>query len=782
MPLAAGIKLGPYEILSTIGAGGMGEVYRARDTRLDRVVAVKVLPEHLAHSPEALARFQREAKAVAALSHPNILALYDVGADRGVYFVVTELLEGETLRSRLARPMPWRKAVEIGLAVADGLAAAHAKGIVHRDLKPENIFLTSDAGVKILDFGLARIRCAAVSPAASSLPTETDAGTVLGTVGYMSPEQVRGDRADAPSDIFSLGCVLYEMLSGHRAFVRGTAAQTMAAVLEAQPPDLTSAGREIPAELDRLVTHCLEKNSHERFQSARDLRFALRAIPETSSPLAPATSSKPLRPWALILAALTITIVSLTIYWRHRSAPVIDSVAVLPFANASGDPNTEYLSDGIAEQLINSLSQARNLRVTARSLAFRYKGPQVDPQKAGRDLRVSAVLTGRVVERAGLDVQVDLINVEDGSQLWGRHYSRRFSEILSLQDDIAREVSEKLGLKSTVQQQKLLAKRSTQNNEAYQAYLRGHYYWNRRTEQAIRRAAEYFQQAIDKDPGYALAYAGLADCYATHPGYQVESPRESWPKAKAAATKALEIDNTLAEAHATLANTRMSFEWDWAGAEREFQRSIELDPNYPSAGQWYGECLAATGRTEQAIASSKRAQQLDPLSLIINTNVGSILSFARRHDEAIEQIRKTLEMDPNFIPGHWYLGRSYTFKAMYPEAIAEFQKALELELSGSSPGVLGLLGNAYALAGNREKARRVLAEVQELSKRHYVAPMNAALIYTGLGDKEHAFEWLEKALEDRSRGVIFLKVEPQFDTLRADPRFKNLLRRLGLEP
>ncbi|MGH2619502.1 MAG: tetratricopeptide repeat protein, partial [Anaerolineales bacterium] len=402
----------------------------------------------------------------------------------------------------------------------------------------------------------------------------------------------------------------------------------------------------------------------------------------------------------------------------------------------------------------------------------------MDPQKAGRDLNVQAVLTGRVVERDGaLNIQADLVSVDDGSQLWGRQYSRKFSDILTLQDEIAREVSEKLGLRSTVEQQKRLAKRSTENTEAYQLYLKGRYYWNRRTAQTLKRAVEYFQQAIDKDPGYALAYAGLADCYALYPNYQVESPRDSGPKAKAAATRALEIDNTLAEAHASLAWTLMQYEWDWAGAEREFQRSIELDPNYPTAHHWYGICLAATGRTGQAIASMKRAQQLDPLSMIINAGVGLELYFARRYDEAIEQIRKALEMDPNFAEGHRYLGMAYEQEAMYREAIAEFQKAFEL--SGGSPSMLGFLGHAYALSVNRGKALRAIADLDELSKRRYVSPSNTAVIYTGLGDKERALEWLEKALDDRSYDVIRLKVDPRLDGLRADRRFANLLRRMG---
>ncbi len=779
MSLPPGTRLGPYQILAPIGAGGMGEVYSARDTRLDRNVAIKVLPEHLARSPAALARFARESKALAALSHPNLLALYDVGAEQEISFAVAELLEGETLRARFNNgPVPWRKAVAIAAAVADGLAAAHAKGVVHRDLKPDNIFLTSDGRVKILDFGLARVKPAVSPQDRSCVPTQTEAGTVMGTVGYMSPEQVRGDPADVPSDIFSFGCVLYEMLARRRPFARGTAAQTMAAILDADPPDLAASGQQIPAELERIVTHCLEKNPYQRFQSAHDLAFALRAIHASGSRPSLFRRRKRIRAVA-IASAIGFLLAILAVYLLSRPRRAIDSLAVLPFTNIGADPNKEYLSDGIAENLINTLSQFPALRVTARSLAFRYKGPQVDPQKAGRDLRVRAVLTGRVMERDGaLNIQAELMNVDDGAQIWGGQYSQRFSDILALQQQIARAVSDKLRLQPTPDHQSRLAKRSTENTEAYQSYLKGRYYWNRRTEQALKRAVEYFQQAIDKDPGYALAYAGLADAYAVYNSYQVELPRVSGPKAKAAATKALEIDNTIADAHAALGMVRMSYEWDWPGAEREFQRAIQLDPAYPTARHWYSICLAAAGRNEEAIASLTRAQQLDPLSLIISADLGLEAYFARRYDQAVEQVRKVLEMDPNFAAARRHLGMAYEQKGMYKEAVAEFEKSLEI--SRGNPFALGALGHAYALSRNREKARRALSELLALSKRRYVPPFDIAIVYTGLGDTEHAFEWLEKAFDDRSLEMIFLKVDPRFDRLHADPRFISLLRRMGL--
>lgn len=449
MPLSSGTRLGPYEVIAPLGAGGMGEVYRARDTRLEREVAIKVLPERTARNPEALARFEREAKAVAALSHPNILALYDVGVEQGVSFAVTELLEGETLRSRLASLLPWPKAVEIGAAVAAGLAAAHSKGIIHRDLKPENIFLTSDGRVKVLDFGLARMNSAPSPQDGSTLPTETIEGTVMGTVGYMSPEQVRGQRADAPSDIFSLGCMLYEMLAGRRPFASETATQTMAAILEVQPPDPAGSGKHIPAELTRVVMHCLEKHPKQRFQSAQDLGFALRAISEPgSAPSTPEERKRLPRPgW--LASAMAVLLAAVSVYWLNRPSQAINSLAVLPFANVGANPDAEYLSDGITENLINSLSQLPKLRVVPRSLAFVYKGREVDPRKAGRDLNVGAVLMGRVVQRGdSLNIQTELVDVKNVSQLWGQQYSRKLSDIIVVQKEISKAVSEKLGLRA----------------------------------------------------------------------------------------------------------------------------------------------------------------------------------------------------------------------------------------------------------------------------------------------------------------------------------------------
>jgi len=758
MALSPGTQLGPYVIVSPLGAGGMGEVWRARDTRLDREVAVKVLPDHLAKNPEALERFEREARAVAALSHPNILAIHDFGSANGVVYAVMELLEGENLRSRMLRSaLPWRKALEAVVAVADGLTAAHAKGMVHRDLKPENIFLTSDGRTKILDFGLARWSHPAAAGTQVSAPTEsmTEPGTVLGTVGYMSPEQVRGAALDARSDIFSLGCVLYELIAGRRAFSRPSAVETMSAILNEDPPEMKDSSRQIPAGLGQVIAHCLEKTPQQRFHSAHDLAFALRAT------LSGAETARPSP--------------------APRRSKGLDSLAVLPFVNASGDPNTEYLSDGITESLINSLSQLPKIRVIARSTVFRYKGRDVEAQTAGAELNVRALLMGRVVQRGDtLSIQADLVDAADGSQLWGERYNRRLADIFVIEDEIARQISEKLRTKLTGEQQKRLAKRPTQNTEAYQLYLRGRYHWNKRTREANHKAMEYFQQAIEIDPAYALAYVGLGDCYGVLAVYGEMPPREAAPKCKALVTKALEIDPTLAEAYSSLAVTAALYDRDYATSERLHKRALELNPNYPTAYHWYAHSLEAVGRFEEAIAALKQGLDLDPLSLTLNAHLGGVFYYRRQYDRAIEQLQKTIEMDPGFWVAHLYVAYACSQSGRHEQALTAAQKAVEA--SQGAPHAVAMLGYARAAAGHRAEAEKVLEDFQDWSRARYVPSYYMGLICAGLGDKDRAFLWLEKALQERFVLMCYLRVEPAFDGLRGDPRFAGLLRQMGLEP
>jgi len=794
MILTPGTRLGSYEILAPIGAGGMGEVYKARDLRLDRDVAIKVLPEQFAKDADALLRFEREAKAVAALSHSNILAIHDIGDAKGVRFAVMEFLEGQTIRTRLRQSaIPWRKAAEIGLAVAEALAVAHAKGIVHRDIKPENLFLTSDGRVKVLDFGLARITrpesSANAAPAANTdeladaeTQMNTTPGIVVGTMGYMSPEQLRGDVVDGRSDIFSLGCVLYEMVAGQKAFSRKTAAESISAILNEDPAELAGSGKQIPPDFDRIVAHCVEKKAADRFQSARDLAFALRTISSTSGVFQPAVERPKPRVnraiWmggagvALVLAAILLWL------WSHQSG-AIRSIAVLPFVNVGADPNTEYLSDGITESIMNTLSQLPNVSVMSRSSVFRYKRPDVDPQAAGRDLNVKAVLAGRVTKRGDqLSVSAELVETRTNHQIWGDQYKRKLTDLMAIQEEIAQEISDKLRVRLTGEDKKRLVKRHTENAEAYGLYLKGRYQWNKQTLDGMETGINFFKQAIDKDPRYGLAYAGLSDAYALLADYNVLAAKEVMPSAKTAAMKALEIDDTISEAHASLGWAKLTLDWDWAGAEKEFQRSIELNPNYATAHQWHADYLTVTGHPDEAQASMKRAQQLEPVSLPISVALASTFYYTHQNDQAIDQCRRAIVMDPQFVAAHVFLGRAYEEKGSYAEAIAELKQALQLSEGGSSE--LAALGHAYAQSGDRAEAQKILHELNTRSAQTYVQPIWIAVIHAALGNKEEAFPWLRKAVSDRSVWLIYLKVDPIFDSLRTDPRFADVVRQAGL--
>jgi serine/threonine protein kinase/tetratricopeptide (TPR) repeat protein len=777
--LPAGTRLGPYEILAPLGAGGMGEVYRARDVRLGREVAVKVLPDHMARDPDSQARFEREARAVAALAHPNILDIHDFGNEAGIEYLVTELLEGETLRQRLTgTPLPWRTAVEIGLSVADGLASAHAHAIVHRDLKPENVFLTFDSRVKILDFGLARHEPQKSAESSATIATPTRTGTVMGTVGYMSPEQARGGHADPRSDIFSLGCILYEMATGRRAFFGENPAETLAAILRDEPKDPGDLVPELPDYLRLVILRCLAKHPASRFESARDLAFALKVVrPERDRGPTPPPPGPRVAPPIVILAALAV-LASLAIFgvpaWLHRAGP-IDSLAVLPFANASKDPNAEYLSDGITESLINSFSQLPQLRVLPPTTVFAYKGK--DPLKAGRELGVRAVLTGRVLQQGdSLVVQAELTEMKRGSQMWGKRFHEKFSDAFVVQEGIAREISQSLRLKLTGEEEKRLARRYTENAEAYDRYLKGRFYWNKRTGESIGKSIQFFQSAIEKDPNYALAYAGLADSFHLIAFYGVGPPKEFMPKAREAATRALQIDEKMAEAHTLLADYRYLFDWDWPGAEREFRRAIELNPNYPTAHQWYANYLSLSGRSTEALREIQSAQKLDPLNLVINTDVGTTYYYAGQNERAMAEQRKTLELDPDFPLAHVYLGFAYLRKNLPEDAVREFEVAGRL--SPNEPDPIALRGYACGVAGRRTEAEKALAELGALSKRRYVSAFPIAWVYLGLGNKDRAFEWLEKAYEERACRLVYLNVERAFDPLRSDPRFVDLLRRM----
>jgi len=782
MSLPPGTRLGPYEIVNPIGSGGMGDVYRARDTRLERDVAVKVLPERFVRDLEARMRFEREAKAVAALTHPNILAIHDYGTHENASYSVTELLEGQTLRQRLLQgPLAWRKAVDIAAEIADGLAAAHAKNIIHRDLKPENIFITNDGRVKILDFGLALLTRPEMKGGeeidASSIPTapmKTDPSAIMGTAGYMAPEQLRGEAVDATTDIFALGCVLYEMVAGRGAFIRNTVIDSLSAILTDSPDVFGATQKMIPFELARVIQRCLEKNRAERFQSARDLAFALRAI-GTSTALtfeAPQERRKRRVIWGSVALAAIVAVTLAYFFLGGRASrppgardarpPAAKSLAILPFVNATGDAQAEYLSDGITETLINTLAQVPGLRVMSRTSVFHYKGRAADPLRVGRELHVGSVLIGRV-ESAGdrLMISAELVDASDNSLLWGNRYQIARADLFSTQQSIASEIARMLRLELTGREQQLLAKRYTTDPRAYELYLKGRFQWNKRDAEGIYKAIDYFNQAIEIDPQYALAYAGLADCYNLLDIWAGLPTRETFPKAKAAAQKALSIDDKLAEAHTSLAYAIHTYEWDWKAAEREYKRAIELNPNYATAHQWYAEFLTATGRFDEARREGAKALELDPMSPIINAVVGWNETMARRYPAAIEQTLRTTQFFPSFPPAHAYLGLAYLEAGKPREAIAALDVAIkQLDIVVFRTWLI----RAHLKAGDRATAQRMTRALE--ARKEYLPPYYMAALYAHLGEMDKARAELKRAYAERTGALVWINVDPAMDTLR----------------
>ena len=808
-----------YRILSELGAGGMGEVYLAEDTKLNRKVALKILPVDVAANEDRMRRFVHEAKATSLLNHPNIITIYEIDQVDSVYFIVSEFIDGQTLRERMRNePLKLGQALDVFVQIAGALSAAHAAGIIHRDLKSDNIMLRSDGIVKVLDFGLAKLTerpsSKMVDPdAPTRAVVKTEPGVVLGTAIYMSPEQARGLTLDGRTDIFSLGVVMYETMAGRLPFEGKTTTEVLAEIIsEHEPPPLARYCREVPVELERIVSKALRKDRDERYQTSKDLLLDLQSLKQglefekklerstfqnsetftdrreqastigerPTSDIKRTTSITALNRWNILIAAVLIAAVTgAYLYFGHTRRGAIESIAVLPLVNVSSNPDTEYLSDGISESLINSLSQLPGLKVIANASSLRYKGKEVDPQEIARTLGVEAILTGRVSQRSdNLLISVELIRAADKTQIWGEQYDRKGTDLLSVQREIAKEITSNLRLKLSGAEQGRVAKHYTENPEAYQLYLKGRFYWNKRTGDDAKKAVDYFQQAIEKDPNYAPAYSGLADAYQLLNLFGDASPQEIFPKSKETAKRALELDDTLAEAHSSLASALFFYDRNFPEAQREYLRAIQLNPNYATAHHWYGvQYLAKTERFDEAIAELKKALELDPLSIVINSDLGNTYIQAHQYDQATEQLRKTIEMDQGFYFAHALLGTAYQMKGDFQDALAEYQKARQLN---DDPFVLALLGQIYAASGRKDEALKILDQLKQLSKQRFVYAYGIALVYARLGDKDQAFQWLEKSLQDHEARINRLKVDPLFDSLRSDPRYGDLIHRIGL--
>ena len=779
MDLVTGQVVSHYRVLEKLGGGGMGLIYKGEDSRLHRFVALKFLSSESAHDATSLERFRREAEAASALNHPNICTIYDIGEAGGRNFIAMEFLDGQMLKDFIAvRPLQLAEILDLGLQITDGLDAAHQLGIVHRDIKSANIFITKRGHVKILDFGLAKLSSESMSETTrigedttlGAVETQlTRPGIVMGTVAYMSPEQIRGEVLDARTDLFSLGIVLYEMATGHIAFPGATSGVVMEAILNRAPEPLRRLVPYDGLELDRIVTKALQKDRNLRYQRAADIHADLLAykgvVGTTGSPGRRADSPTVEHDWRVARS--------------ERVSKIINSLAVLPFENTTHDPESEYLSDGIAGSLINAMATLPKLRVMAQSTVFRYKGGGIDPQAVGRELNVRAVLTGRIMQSGeSLRIGAELVDVATGSQLWGAQYHRKPGEILSIQDEISNKISEKLRLRLTRDEKKRLSKRPTADAEAYRLYLKGRHHLDRWTEDGFYKAIEYFQLAIEKDPSYALAYCGVSDAYVLLGWNSYLPPKESFPKAKMAAMRALRLDPDLGEAHTPLAAVLWLHEWQWDEARAEFQRSLGLNPAYPTASHWFAEYVMTMGYQAEAIEKIKASQELDPLSLIISVAIGWANYMARRYDEAIEQLRRTVELEPHYPVTYWILGVVLRKMGQFEQAITEGEKGVKL--SGASPLMSAALAQTLASAGEHAKAIQILDDLTNLAEQKYVSPYFFAGINVGLGEHDRTMEFLEQSYNERSHWLIYLHIDPGMDPLRSNPRFQDLLGRIGL--
>ncbi len=806
--------LSHYRIISKIGAGGMGEVHLAEDTRLDRKVALKILPPEFAEDKDRMSRFVREAKSASALNHPNIITIHEIGESDGTHFIATEFIDGKTLSEYAkANPLDYKSALEIAIQIASALDEAHSAGIVHRDIKPDNVMVRPNGLVKILDFGIAKLSAANAQPsldaeAATAIKSGTTPGMIIGTANYMSPEQAKGKEVDARTDIFSFGMVLYEMLAGGLPFAGDNALEMIGAILKDEPKPL---GADVPAEIQKIISKCLRKDADERYQTIKEVGNDLREVKqelEFQNKLERTVAPDRAEPKTQILRATTtdetnrtktnqtvsrnprtkypaiglaVVLLSVVGFFAYRSfAPTrqIESIAVMPFVNESGNADVEYLSDGMTETLIKSLSQLPGLNVKPRSSVFRYKGKDADLQTIVKELNVQAILTGRVVQRGEqLTLSLELVDVQKDSVIWSESYDRKQSDLVALQSEIARDVSSKLKSKLSGVDEAKVIKTSTADPEAYQAYLKGRYYWNRRTAENLKKAIEQFKIATDRDPNFALAYAGLADCYAVLPEYAGIPTLETLPQATAYAERALALDDRLAEPRTTLAFIYRA-SWKWKESELEFKRAIELNPSYATSYHWYSLLLRNLGRFDETASTIKRAQELDPLSSIIGVNVSDSYQMQNDHNASIETALKIIELDPTFSAAYENLGASYLKLGRTAEGIANLEKAVELS---KRAGVrLRGLGYGYAVTGKRTQAIAIAKKMEEKYEKKEATGQYVAAVYAGLGDKDKAFEWLEKDFHARQGFLGDIKWRIHFESLRADPRFKDLLKRMNL--
>jgi eukaryotic-like serine/threonine-protein kinase len=783
-------RLGHYLIAERIGVGGMGEVYRARDEHLDRDVAIKVLPPTTFSDESARKHFRKEALALSKLNHPNVATIHDFDTQQGIDFLVMEYVQGVTLSERIANhALPEKEFTRLGLQLVEGLAAAHEQGVIHRDLKPNNLRVTPDGRLKILDFGLAKL----AQPATPEEETESETRTGAGTLPYMSPEQLRGETVDARSDIWTAGAVLYEMATGHTAFHAKSATATADAILHKPVAPPGRLAHELSPQLEDIILKCLEKEAENRYQSAKELAVDVRRLSALNAGASvraaePKSWRRLVRTGIAVLATLFAVTALLVAFntggWRDRllgrvSPPKISSLAVLPLANLSRDREQDYFADGMTEALITDLAKTADLRVISRTSVMHYKGTKKPLPEIARELHVDAVVEGSV-QRAENRVRISaqLIRAATDQHLWADSYERDLQDILGLQDEVAQAITQQVEGRLSQKNEAGRGSFRPVNPEAYEAYLKGRYFWNKRDRKSLEKSLGYFNEAIARDPNYALAYAGLADIYVVlDPDWAIAS-REVNEKAKTAAQKALTLDDSLVEAHASLASIYHN-EWNWQGAEREFKRAIELNPSYATAHHWYSIYLATVGRFDESVREATKAVELDPLSLIISASLGNRLNEARRYEDAANQCRKTLDMDPNFGLADICIGISYVNVGRFKEGISELQKGTDL-LPGD-PYSMEQLGIAYALSGDRARARQVLSKLQNPSQP-YLPAYSIAMVYAGLADKERTISWLNKGYEERNEAMIYLKIEPALDPFRSDPRIQDLIRRVGFPP